>query len=244
MKASLGALPRLVTACAVVLFWCCMTALPCAGVDLSGTLTVKGVSNIFGAGHATAPAPEGGAGELPPVFSFTAAPARALVIESVTGTVSCCGPTAHNGPDGNGHASGTTDILSHGGISGIVNNDATMFLVGVFVGPGEPEDPAPDRLDVTGGTDRTDYNPVLNQVFFIGDGFTGTGSGTRQRFHVPETATRLFLGFADALEFGYPQSLPGYYWDNEGELSVTFTITEATGPAVHPSCILPDLIKR
>jgi hypothetical protein len=41
--------------------------------------------------------------------------------------------------------------------------------------------------------------PQLQQVFFIGEGLTGTGSGQRQTFVVPTGATRLFLGSADGV---------------------------------------------
>ena len=43
------------------------------------------------------------------------------------------------------------------------------------------------------------YSPLLNQIFFIGDGLTGTGSGSVQDFIVPDGATSLYLAVADSV---------------------------------------------
>ncbi|MBI3857327.1 MAG: hypothetical protein HY293_16695, partial [Planctomycetes bacterium] len=54
------------------------------------------------------------------------------------------------------------------------------------------------------------FRPRLGQVFFIGDGLTGTGTGVPQVFYVPKGAVRLFLVDID-----------GYEWaDNGGSYSV------------------------
>ncbi len=114
-------------------------------------ISVSGDSNIFGAGHTTAPAPGGGGGgTLPPVFSFTAAPNLVLTFSTVTGTVrgdknNNNGNFGANGPDG-GEFLKPTDINSTGGISGI-SGDLTWFLVGVFLSDAEPVDPAPAILN-------------------------------------------------------------------------------------------------
>ena len=196
------------------------------------TLTVPGSANIFGAGHASPPAPAGGgAGQLPPMFSFAAGSNQILTFSSVTGSVRVDfddTPGGSNGPDG-GTIYTRTDVFSFGGISGIINNQRTMFLVGVFVGPTEPTDPAPARLDFsnTGLTENfSSLSPALNQVFFIGDGLTGTGSGVMQQFLVPSGATRLYLGFADAFDPGSNtiSGQPGFYGDNDGAISATFAI--------------------
>jgi hypothetical protein len=201
------------------------------------SLVVSGRANIFGAGLAAPPAPGGGgAGELPPSYAFAAAPRLVLAFSSVTGTASCCGAGGHVGPDGGSHASGTTDIRSAGGISGILKSDATMFLVGVFLAGGAQPAVAPPRLDFSGAAAmQSAFAPLLGQTFFIGDGLTGTGSGAVQRFLVPVGATHLYLGFADALEFGFPTSDPGYYGDNQGQLTAEFTVrpTSAPEPATH-----------
>lgn len=97
------------------------------------------------------------------------------------------------------------------------------FLTGVFLDDSEP-DPTltPARLDFSYGADSfVSLTPEIGQTFFIGDGVTGTGTGATQQFVVPDTATRLFLGFADA---GYFVGLPGAYVDNSGALSAQFEI--------------------
>ena len=204
-----------------------------------GTLAVPGVANIFGAGHAVAPAPGGGGGGiLPTLVPLPSGTGRIVTYSSVTGWTSCgCSspnppypPGNSSGPDGGSCASGTTDILSWGGISGIINAQKSMFLCGVFLGPNEPADPAPPRLDFTNNMNFLSLAPLIGQTFFIGDGLTGTGSGTVQQFLVPDTATRLYLGFADALEFGNPTSYPGFYWDNCGQLSVQGPLVGSNPP--------------
>jgi hypothetical protein len=194
------------------------------------TLTVAGNANIFGAGHSTPPAPGGGgAGQLPPSVSFAPGQFSALTLSSVTGTVTLnvgTGDTPNN-PDGTGAASADSDIASFGGISGIHALKAG-YLVGVFLTNSEPAAPAPPILDFTViGTGFTTLSPVINQTFFIGDGKTGDGSGTQQQFTVPPTATRLFLGIADAPAY---HGSPGAYVDNIGSFTATFNIPE-------PSCI-------
>lgn len=197
----------------------------------AATLVVPAKANIFGAGHLVPPAPGGGSaagpgGILPPVHTFAALDGQVLTFSGVAGAVSCCNAFT-NGPDGGPYASGTTDITSHGGISGIVNDQHTMFLVGVFLDDAEPADPAPPRLDFSAGALGESFAalaPRIGQVFYVGDGLTGTGSGATQAFFVPATATRLFLGFADAKEFGNPTSPPGSYGDNTGQLTAVFDI--------------------
>ena len=133
----------------------------------------------------------------------------------------------NNGPDGGPWVTGSTNITGYGGISGIRHDSRVMFLVGVFVGDLEPADPQPPAFDFTTGEGYTDLFPQLRQLFFIGDGFTGLCGGSRQRVWVPQCATRLYLGFADALNFGNPISPPGFYGDNYGDLQVTVQPTFA-----------------
>lgn len=197
------------------------------------SIIVPATSNIFGAGHALPPDPGSfGPGTLPPFIPLPAVPDRAISFDSVTGLVS---PKVSlnwwNGPDGGPYATGDTDILSHGGISGIIHDHATMFLVGVFTDETVPVDPAPPRLNVTTTHADDEFWPLLFQTFFIGDGLTGTGSGSTQVFHVPAAATRLYLGFADAYGFGDPTDSPGSYNDNAGEVAVLYTVVPSPGAA-------------
>ena len=206
----------------------------------ASSLTVAGDANIFGAGHASAPGPGGGgAGQLPPVFSFAAGPAQILTFSQVTGSVRIDfddTPGFSNGPDG-GTLYTRTDISSFGGLSGIIDNAKTMFLVGAFLSGGEPTDPAPARLDFSSSALTEGFlalAPQLNQVFFIGDGLTGTGSGSVQQFSVPAGATRLFLGFADSYNGGSNtiSGSPGFYADNDGSVTATFKIVPEPSSAL------------
>ena len=60
--------------------------------------------------------------------------------------------------------------------------------------------------------------PRAAAAFYIGDGLTGEGSGAVQSFLVPDTATRLFLGFLDGAYF---VGGPDYYDNNRGSFAVT-----------------------
>jgi hypothetical protein len=86
---------------------------------------------------------------------------------------------------------------------------------------------------------------MLSQVFFVGDGLTGTdavnvGSGSTQTFQVPTGATRLFLGFADAFNnFDSIGTGPGAYGDNTGSLSVNInTMGLAAAGVPEPGTIM------
>jgi hypothetical protein len=93
----------------------------------------------------------------------------------------------------------------------------------VFLDDSVPAGAAPARLDFSStalGTGFSSLSPLLNQTFFIGDGLTATGSGLQQEFYVPDTATRLFLGFIDGADF---QGDPTFYSNNDGSLVATFS---------------------
>ena len=135
-----------------------------------------------------------------------------------------------NGPDGlDTSSSGTntlvgTTINSANGIAGISKSNRIMFLVGVFVGASAPNNntsAAANNYD--DGDTRVEFNPVIGQTFYIGDGRT-TG-GELQRFYVPGGATRLYFGFADGDTFS---GAPSWYGDNSGN----FTVTSDFGPDV------------
>jgi hypothetical protein len=102
-------------------------------------------------------------------------------------------------------------------------------LVGVFVGAGGPSGAAPPDLDFTGpgGMSFLTLSPELDQLFFIGDGLTGTGTGSVQQFFAPTGATELYLAVADSVgsSVGNSGSItvqvtpePGYY----GVLAASF----------------------
>ncbi len=114
----------------------------------------------------------------------------------------CTSPT----PDGTGFNLHTTG--AENGISNV--NAPTNSLIGVFLGNDAPNgNPAPATLDFGSlGTSFLMLSPLLQQAFFIGDGLTGTGSGTVQSFVAPTGATRLFLGTMDG--FGWYNNVGAY----------------------------------
>lgn len=80
------------------------------------------------------------------------------------------------------------------GVSGPLNVFVSG-LVGVFTTGAPPSGPAPAPLD--SGVSFKTLSPGLSQIFWIGDGRTGTGTGLRQKFVVPAGATSLYLGVVD-----------------------------------------------
>jgi hypothetical protein len=195
--------------------------------DPSAPRPVLGTANIFGAGYNDAPGPGGGGGGTqPPGWRLPAGEGRVVTFPSISGSVTpLSGSSPYNGPEGDHDANGfgPSDFESLRGISGIVDSKNKMFLVGVFVGDGEPPLPAPPRLDFT---DREHFDrlaPVLGQTFFIGD-----GSG--RRYEVPNNATRLYVGFADAYPFSRQA---GYYGNNGGRLEVVASgVLDGAGTAL------------
>lgn len=74
-------------------------------------------------------------------------------------------------------------------------------LVGVFLTGSAPDlRPPPPKLDFQAiGLDFTSLAPQVQQVFFIGDG--RTSDGVMQEFFIPASASRLFLGTMDGVEW-------------------------------------------
>ncbi len=83
-------------------------------------------------------------------------------------------------------------------------------LVGVFLDANDPGTIAPVPLNFA-SLSFASLSPGLRQIFWIGDGLTGTGTGATQQFFIPTGATRLFLGSVD-----------GFGWkNNTGSFTVT-----------------------
>lgn len=137
------------------------------------------------------------------------------------------------GPDGGFTGNPGTNINSWNSISGIAG-PYNMWLTGVFLGPTLPPT-APPRLVYSNFSAPTYTSLQLGQVFFIGDGLTGNGSGAVQQFGIPTGATRLFLGLVDGSSF---QGNPGQYYDNLGSMDVSWTIV---GPSPQtPGDVVPE----
>lgn len=194
------------------------------------TVAVSAQCNLYGAGHATpltSCSTSIGPGILPVLVHV---PPNAVAVEfhDVTGTILYCPTcTPANGPEG-GPAPGVLPAL--GGISAI-NIPRSRAFHGVFLTDSEPTDPAPPAI-IYPSVDFAESFPQVAQVFFIGDGLVGLGSGAIQRFAVPPSATRLFLGFSD----GFAGCI-GAYGDNAGSIAATIafrTCAEVAG------CCTPD----
>lgn len=196
-----------------------------ASLAQNGFTYVKATANIFGYGVST-PAPGGGGGgTLANVIALNAGTGRVAAFSS-GGQAGWAGSNV-NGPDGGNFAS-DTNIPSVGPISGY-NGPLSGQLVGVFIEAGDIS-----ALSAPGGMSYPDlasyqqasYSPGLRQVFFIGDGKTGTGSGSLQAFFVPDGAAYLVLGIADAFGFN---GQAGWYDDNVGGYETSYTIIPAPG---------------
>lgn len=115
---------------------------------------------------------------------------------SAIGGFSFSGGTPTVSADGSpGNVAMNAGTLGISGPSGIRWNG----LVGVFLDDSVPGGTAPAPLN--SGTAFTTLSPGLRQIFWIGDGLTGTGTGDVQQFFAPPGATRLFLGASDG--FGW-----------------------------------------
>jgi hypothetical protein len=103
-------------------------------------------------------------------------------------------------PNGNTSQVIPHTTLAENGLSNIIA--PVNSLVGVFLGPDQPDQsPPPDTLDFS-SPDSRDYAslaPALKQVFYIGDGMTS--SGGQHQVTVPAGATRLYLGPMDGFEW-------------------------------------------
>ena len=177
------------------------------------TMNVPGTSNPYLSGM-----PNGStccSGDTAPaqspvlVAGFSVTPGTSITF-SATGSVTFDSAIPPSLPPDGGSIFTTA---SSNGISG--GTWPANSLVGVFLDNSQPNTtgaPAPLDFGPTGvGTTFATLSPALKQVFFIGDGRTGTGAGAVQTFVVPASATRLFLGVTD-----------GFGWfNNAGAFSAT-----------------------
>ncbi len=185
-----------------------------ASAVITTEFTVDGSDNIW-----LASATGTGGGGVPPQVNFTPGSGSTFEFLSVSGLTTCCGGAPFIGADGQG---GNTGISSSGGISGLTAA-RQLFLAGVFTGSSNPPSgTAPATINFhTVGVGFLSLSPESNQIFFIGDGLTGTGSGQIQKFLAPQDADMLYLGFGDA--FGFSGN-PGTYTDNFGSVSGTILL--------------------
>jgi hypothetical protein len=170
-------------------------------------------SDLYSAGRPSAEPARGG---FLPAKLVLAAGGGYIVVSNATGRIGCAGSSSY-GSDGGDCVSPNTELTAAGFVSSIAA-PRTLFVSGVFLG--DSPSPAPAGLDYNQaalGLSRETYEPKLGQSFFIGDGLTGTGSGSQQRFVVPAGATVLYLGFVDGAYF---RGEPGTYDDNTGSIAL------------------------
>jgi len=208
--------------------------------DTGATVTVSATAEISGAGYSFVTTTDG-SGILPPSIVIPAG-AQYVTFSIEGGTLlnlpGFDAPCKHacvtvnqsfggdggdyNDADGVGSGSGI-DMSASGPLSGIIAINSG-FVAGVFQSGGTPSGAPPVTLDFTSiGTEFKSLSPQLNQLFFIGDGLTGDGKGTAQKFNVPAGAKVLYLGIADSCGYG---SSPGCYSDNVGDFVVGYTVHE------------------
>ena len=174
-------------------------------------------------------------GGAPVSLSFTAGTWGYLTFRSITGAWTCQEGKLGYGPDGHtagyyATAGGATSFKSIGLLSGYSQTDFVGPLVGVFLEDSLPAAaPSALRFYVSNSSEggiQTDFsilNPEIGQVFFVGDGITGTGAGSVQAFVVPSRATHLYLGYVDNCQ-GASKTGPGCYGDNLGSMTVIATL--------------------
>ncbi len=184
------------------------------------TIVVNSKDDIYAAGGNSSAAAAGGI--APVAISVNGG---STLTFGATGRIVLGRGHPSNDADGVGAGQSSSPNAGAGSISGI-NAPNAGYLVGVFVPTGGPTGPTPARLDFTGagGTSFTSLSPKLDQVFFIGDGLTGDGTGARQSFIAPSGASLLYLGISDSCNF----STPGCYGDNSGSFPVNVSGADIT----------------
>jgi hypothetical protein len=199
----------------------------------SNNVNVPGTADIWLAGQPNGTSINGGFGGTDvapansPVLSSTGLNLTAGNILTFTATgATDFGGCVSPGPDGGGACGNFTGAatLSLSSYRGPVN-----ALVGVFL-DNNAGGSVPPGIDFTppSAQSQATIAPQLRQVFFIGDGLTGTGSGTVQQFVVPPGATRLFLASSDG---------PGASFNNAASFSVTVSDSPSSpgGPPASPA---------
>jgi hypothetical protein len=179
---------------------------------------VPGTSNPWLAGMpdgTTAYGDDVAPAQSPVLVSLTTLGSPAAMEFTVTGSVNNDPVPSGDSPDGD-----PGSIVSHTVGAEWSKSDITAplnSLLGVFLDDAVPAGAAPSALDFTTLASRnfTTLDPVLGQVFFIGDGLNS--SAQRQSFNVPTGATRLFLGTMD-----------GNGWNNNYG---SFTVSAVPEPA-------------
>lgn len=196
------------------------------------TLKVDANYEISGAGYKAVTTSDG-TGALPKSIKFPAgSTSMTFAIDGgsikkgrcTAPCISIDGGNTYNDADGVGIGY-SANLQPDESISGI-QSPTLGFVTGVFES-GPPAGDAPATLNFdTIGTDFTSLSPELQQLFFIGDGLTGDGTGSVQVFYVPSGAKTLYPGITDACS---GSGLPSCYGDNSGDFVVSYAISTESG---------------
>jgi hypothetical protein len=196
----------------------------CANSAMAGATTVAATTDIWLAGQ---PAGSSVTGFFGTDTAFDNSPVELAAMGGATFTFQASGLTSVDascfaGPDGGCYADESS--FGTGPANGIgTYQGPSNALIGVFLNDDQPAGlGGPASLDFTDPLviGAAGFTPLLNQIFFIGDGLTGTGSGALQTFLAPTGSTRLFLAVADSI---------GSSVGNPGSLDVTYDSTAPGG---------------
>ncbi|WP_337189237.1 PEPxxWA-CTERM sorting domain-containing protein [Phenylobacterium sp.] len=159
-----------------------------------------------------------------PILALIDFDTSGVITFSAIGGFNFSGGTPVASADGNG---GTVNMANNP-VTGIAGADGVRWnaLVGVFLNDDGPIANDPPARFATGQMGAATISPVLNQIFWIGDGLTGTGIGDVQQFFAPEGATRLYLGSTDG----------SGWFNNSGvsQVTITYTALPTNGGGVVP----------
>ena len=154
-----------------------------------------------------------------PTLALTGFDTSQAITFSAVGGFNNAGGFIATGPDGGNLFAMAAARL---GISGPLNVPANG-LVGVFLDDSVPGGTAPTQRN--DGVSFPSLSPLQRQIFWIGDGLTGNGSGTVQTFFAPAGATRLYLGPSD-----------GFGWfNNSGGATVTINYSPLIADVPEPA---------
>ena len=200
----------------------CALLAPIAHAQLfDGGFGINASHNIWVAGRTAVDLPAAGGGLYPNWIDLPSGAGRVITLD-IAGTVSYGAAIPSNGPDG--ITAPVCTIPPFNSLSGMTTG-SIRCVTGVMLGDAAPAGTAPPSLNFPDANFAT-LAPVLQQTFFIGDGRQGLGAPAAPQhvFTIPDTATRLFLGFMDSDNCGGP---PAAYGDNSGGSTVHYSVSFA-----------------
>jgi hypothetical protein len=194
-------------------------------------VTVNGTDAIYNYGGTSV----AGGGTTPQEISVLGDAGKALTFSATGSAFLTPGgdPFGPHGPDG-GPAAFNMNVSQAAGISG-VHSLNVGYLAGVFINGSEGATTSLANSDFSpAGTGEAfaSLSPVIDQVFFIGDGLTGAGSGSVQQFFVPTGAKTLVLGIVDANSYN---DRPSAYFDNGGAFEVQVNLPSSGSDVPEPA---------